>query len=74
MTRKAIYTTNAIESVHASIRKVTAKRGAFPTTDSVRKVLSLATQKASERWNRPIKDWPAALNHFTIVFEERVPN
>ena len=72
--RKVIYTTNAIESVNASIRKVTAQRGAFPTTDSVRKVLYLAIQNASERWKRPITDWPAALNHFTIVFEERVPN
>ena len=72
--RKVIYTTNAIESVNASIRKVTAKRGAFPTIDSVRKVLYLAIQKASERWNRPIRDWTGALNHFTIVFEDRVPN
>ena len=72
--RKVIYTTNAIESVHASIRKVTAKRGAFPTADSVRKVLYLAIQKASERWRRPIKDWTAALNHLTIVFAKRVPN
>jgi putative transposase len=72
--RKVIYTTNAIESVHASIRKVTDKRGAFPTVDSVRKVLYLAILKASERWRRPIKDWTAALNHLTIVFEKRVPN
>ena len=72
--RKVIYTTNAVESVNASIRKVTAKRGAFPTVDAVRKVLYLAIQKASERWRRPIKDWTAALNHLTIVFEERVPN
>ena len=72
--RKVIYTTNAVESVNASIRKVTAKRGAFPTVDAVRKVLYLAIQKASERWRRPIKDWTAALNHFTIVFEGRVPN
>jgi len=71
--RKVIYTTNAIESINASIRKVTKKRGAFPTPDSVRKVLYLAIRKASERWNRPIKDWPAALNHFAIVFEGRVP-
>jgi transposase-like protein len=37
-------------------------------------VLYLAIQKASERWARPIKDWVAALNHFTMVFEGRVPN
>jgi putative transposase len=70
--RKVIYTTNAIESINASIRKVTSKRGAFPTQDSVRKVLYLAITKASERWSRPVQDWSAALNHFAILFEGRV--
>jgi putative transposase len=71
--RKVIYTTNAVESINAAIRKVTKKRGAFPTPESVRKVLYLAIRKASERWNRPLLDWPPALNHFAIVFEGRVP-
>jgi putative transposase len=71
--RKVIYTTNAIESINASIRKVTTKRGAFPTPDSVRKVLYLAIRKASERWSRPVRDWSRALNHFAIVFDGRVP-
>lgn len=71
--RKVIYTTNAIESINASIRKTTRKRGAFPTQDSVRKVLYLAIRKASERWTRSVQDWSAALNHFAIVFEGRVP-
>ena len=70
--RKVVYTTNAIESINASIRKVTSKRGAFPTADSVRKVLYLAITRASERWSRPVRDWSAALNHFAIVFEGRV--
>lgn len=72
--RKVVYTTNAIESINATLRKVTRKRGAFPNPDSVRKVLYLAILKASERWARPIKDWAAALNHFTILFEGRVTN
>ncbi len=71
--RKVIYTTNAIESLNAQLRKVTRKRGAFPTDDSVRKVLYLAITRASKKWNRPIKDWAAALNFFSIVFEGRVP-
>jgi putative transposase len=71
--RKVIYTTNAIESINSSIRKTTRKRGAFPTDDSVRKVLYLAIRKASERWTRSVHDWSAALNHFAIVFEGRVP-
>ena len=48
--RKVIYTTNTIESINASLRKVTRKRGAFPNPDSVRKVLYLAIRKASARW------------------------
>lgn len=71
--RKVIYTTNAVESLNAQLRKVTKKRGAFPTDDSVRKVLYLAIQRASRRWTMPIQDWPAALNYFSIVFAGRVP-
>ncbi len=71
--RKGMYTTNAIESINAQLRKVTKKRGAFPTPDSLRKVLYLAIMKASERWTRPVQDWPAALNHLAPVFPGRVP-
>ncbi len=70
--RRAIYTTNAIESLNASLRRVTKKRGAFPTPDAVRKVLFLAIERVSARWTRPIKNWTAALNHFAIAFEGRV--
>ena len=72
--RKVIYTTNAVESLNAQLRKVTKKRGAFPTDDSVRKVLYLAISRASKKWTMPIRDWPAALNFFSIVFEGRVPS
>jgi putative transposase len=71
--RKVIYTTNAIESINAQLRKVTKKKGAFPTKESVQKVLYLALARASERWKRPIRDWAGALNHLSIVFEGRVP-
>ena len=71
--RKVIYTTNAIESINAQLRKVVKKKGAFPTPDSVRKVMYLAMTRASARWSRPVKDWAAALNHLTVVFEGRVP-
>ena len=71
--RKVIYTTNAVESINAQLRKVTKHRGAFPTPDSVTKVLYLAIMKASERWTRPIPDWTSALNHLSIVFEGRIP-
>lgn len=71
--RKVIYTTNAIESIQSQLRRVTRQRGAFPTPDSAKKVLYLAIDRISKRWNRPIRDWVAALNHFSIVFEDRVP-
>lgn len=71
--RKVIYTTNAIESINAQLRKVVKKKGAFPTEDSVRKVMYLAMTRASKRWSRPIKDWAKALNHMAVVFEGRVP-
>ena len=71
--RKVIYTTNAVESINAGLKKVTKKRGAFPSPDSVRKVLYLAIQRISKKWTRPIHNWPAALNYFSIVFGDRVP-
>jgi putative transposase len=71
--RRVIYTTNAVESVQAQLRKVTKKHGAFPTQDSVRKVLYLALMRASERWTMPIRDWPSALYHLSLVFPGRVP-
>lgn len=70
--RKVIYTTNAIESMNAQLRKVTRNRGSFPTADSVRKVIYLAIQRISKKWKRPIRDWVAALNHFCILFEGRI--
>ena len=71
--RKVIYTTNAIESPNSQLRKVTRKRGALPTEESVKKVIYLAMNRVAKRWNRPIKNWPAALNYFSIVFEGRLP-
>ena len=71
--RKVIYTTNAIESINSQLRKVVKKKGAFPTPESVRKVMWLAMMRASQRWSRPVKDWAKALNHLAVVFEGRVP-
>jgi transposase-like protein len=70
--RKVIYTTNAIESIQAQLRKVTRHRGAFPTADSVRKVLYLALMKAKERWTMPIVEWQAALYQLSLAFPGRV--
>jgi putative transposase len=70
--RKAIYTTNAIESLNSVIRKATKKRKLFPTDDSAKKVIYLAIQQASKKWTMPIRNWKAALNRFMIEFEERL--
>lgn len=70
--RKAIYTTNAIESLNSVIRKVIKKRKLFPTDDSARKVVYLAIQEASRKWTMPIRNWKAALNRFMIEFEDRL--
>jgi putative transposase len=71
--RKVICTTNAIESMQASLRKMTRQWGTFPNAEGVRKVMYLALQRFSKNWQRPVLDWVAALNHFTMVFEGRIP-
>ena len=71
--RKVIYTTNAIESVNMSLRKVTKNRGSFPTDDALIKLFYLAIRNISKKWTMPIQNWKAALNRFTIMFDERMP-
>lgn len=70
--RKAIYTTNAIESLNSVIRKATKKRKMFPTDDAAKKVIYLAIQEASKKWTMPIRNWKKALNRFMIGFEDRL--
>jgi len=71
--RKAIYTTNAIESLNMSLRKVTKNRGHFPNDDAMFKLLYLALRNIAKKWTMPIRDWKSALNQFSIIFEERMP-
>jgi len=70
--RKAIYTTNAIESLNSVTRKVIKKRKLFPTDASAKKVIYLAIQAASKKWTMPIRNWKPALNRFMIEFEDRL--
>ena len=70
--RRVIYTTNAIESLNYSLRKVTKNRSAFPDDDSIYKIMYLAIGKASQKWTQPIRNWGLALNQFSIVFGDRV--
>ncbi|MCP4104848.1 MAG: IS256 family transposase [Desulfobacteraceae bacterium] len=71
--RKAIYTTNAIESLNSVIRKNTKNRKIFPGDESALKVVYLAIEAASKKWTMPIHHWKNAMNHFMIEFPDRVP-
>ncbi len=70
--RKAIYTTNAIESLNSVIRAAIKKRKVFPTDDSVRKVIYLAIKDASKKWSMPIQNWRLAMSRFIIEFGDRL--
>jgi transposase-like protein len=71
---RAIYTTNAIESLKYQLRKATKNRSTFPNDDAIFKILYLAIRNASEKWTMPIQHWGPALNQFAIEFgNERVP-
>jgi putative transposase len=71
--RKAIYTTNAIESVNSVIRKFTRNRKIYPSAESALKNVYMAIREASRKWTMPIHHWKQALNHFAILFEDRMP-
>ena len=70
--RKAIYTTNAIESINSQIRKFTRNRKQNPNRKSALKLIYMAIAEASKKWTMPIPHWKAALNHFAIMFEDRI--
>jgi len=70
--RKVIYTTNAIESVNMSLRKLTKNRGSFPSDEALLKLFYLALRNISKKWTMPIRDWKAALTRFTIQFGDRI--
>ena len=70
--RRMIYTTNALESLHRSLRKIIKTRGSFPSDEAASKLLYLAIRNAGMRWKRPV-DWTAAMGQFAILFEDRFP-
>jgi putative transposase len=69
--RRVIYTTNAVEATHRSLRKVIKTKGAFPSEEAARKLLYLAMKDAQRRWSH-INGWRLAMNHMVIYFEERI--
>jgi putative transposase len=71
--RRAVYTTNTIESLNMTLRKVSKNRPLFPSDEAVFKLLYLALRNISKRWTMPIQNWSGALNQFAILFDGRVP-
>src|SRR5258705_6409972 len=67
--RKVVYTTNAIESLNMSLRKVTKARGSFPNDEAVFKLLYLALRNIEKRWTKPVQHWKLPLNRFSIIYE-----
>ena len=72
--RKAVYTTNAIESVNYTIQKVIKHRQSFPNDEAAIKLIFMGLKNISRKWTMPIRDWGFALNQFAIIYgEDRVP-
>jgi transposase-like protein len=71
--RRLIYTTNSVEGYHRQLRKVIKNKGSFPTQQSVRKLLYLATMNIIKKWTAPIQNWPLILNQLAIRFDDRMP-
>jgi putative transposase len=72
--RKIIYTTNAIESLNMSLRKIIKNRGHFPSDDAATKLLYLALRNAAKKWTMPSRTRKQALNQFAILFQDRFPS
>ncbi len=71
--RRAVYTTNAIESLNMSLRKIIKCRSSFPSEEAAFKLLYLALQNAAKKWTMPIPNWGRAMNQFAILYDGRVP-
>jgi putative transposase len=69
--RRVIYTTNAVESLHMSLRKIIKTRGSFPSEEAALKLLYLALRNVSAKWDT-VQHWKQALNHFEILWGERI--
>ncbi len=71
--RRAVYTTNAIESLNMSLRKIIKCRSSFPNEEAAFKLLYLALQNAAKKWTMPIPNWSRAMNQFAILYDGRLP-
>jgi putative transposase len=71
--RKVIYTTNAIESLNATLRKLLHYRGHFPSDEAVTKLVYLALTNIEKKWERSVRDWSNVLGQFAVFFKDRLP-
>ena len=71
---RVIYTTNAIESVNARLRKIIKTRGHFPSDDAATKLIWLALRNITADWDRAANNWKEAMNQFAILYEDRFTN
>jgi putative transposase len=71
--RRVIYTTNTIESLNMSLRKIIKMRGSFPNEDAAMKLLYLALRNAAKNWTMPVQNWSGVLNRFAILWPDRMP-
>ena len=69
--RRVIYTTNALESVHAQLRKIIKTRGHFPTDEAATKLIWLALRNITAKWERGSIHWKAAMTQFAILYDDR---
>jgi len=72
--RRVLYTTNALESVHARVRKIIKTRGHFPTDEAATKLIWLALRNITAGWSKAAHHWRAAMNQFAILYEDRFLN
>ncbi len=70
--RRVLYTTNAIESLHAQVRKVIKNRGHFPNDQAATKLIYLALRKIEKQWKMPAREWKPALNQFAVLYGDRI--
>ena len=71
--RKVIYTTNAIESLNSTYRRLNRQRSVFPNESSLLKALYLSTFEATKKWNMPLKNWGQVYGELSIMYEDRLP-
>lgn len=71
--RRIIYTTNIVEGYHRQLRKITKTKSAYPTDESLRKIIYLATVEVSKKWTIPVRDWSSCIAQFVLLYENRIP-